>query len=141
MTTEANSKMPILSVEKIMVFEIHSISPEMTVRESILKLLKNRIHGAPVIDSQKKVMSVVSQGDLLKLAATMGLDKTIFQCMTKLVKTDELITVKKKDSFTDAYKKFLSHSVHRLIVVDDHGRLEGMLSRSNILEVIATPSK
>ena len=124
-------------IENIMISAVHSINADMTVRDAVHELLKYKIGGAPVIDSQKKVLTVVSEGDLLRLAAAMGLEKSIFQCMLKLTKTDKLITVLKTDTFAEAYKKFLSHSVHRLIVVDEKGRLEGLVSRSTVLRVLA----
>jgi predicted transcriptional regulator len=117
--------------------KIHCVDPEMTVRHAIGLLLEHKISGAPVCDSSRKVMSVVSEGDLLKLAATVGMEKSIFQCMSKLKKKAELLTVSEKDSFAALYKMFLTHSVHRIIVVDQMGRLEGLVSRSNILRVLA----
>ena len=66
-------------MENIMVASVHSINADMTIRDAIRELLKHAIGGAPVIDSQKKVLTVVSEGDLLRLAASMGLEKTIFQ--------------------------------------------------------------
>ena len=127
---------PGLTVESIMVSKVHAITSEMTVRDAISMLLEHKISGAPVIDDGRKVMSIVSEGDLLKLAASVGLEKTIYQCMIKLTKTDKLVTSRKTDSFKDVYVKFLSRSVHRIIVVDDMGRLEGLVSRSNILKII-----
>ncbi len=108
----------------------------MTVREAIEILLTHAISGAPVVDNGKKAMSVVSQGDLLKLAATVGLDKTIFQCMMKLIKTDKLLTIEKTVPFPVVYKKFLTNPVHRFIVVDSMGRVEGIVSRSSVLRML-----
>ncbi len=130
---------PTLTVESIMIAKVHTLTTEMTIRDAIRLVLQHSISGAPVVDDQRKVMSVVSEGDLLKLAATMGLDKSIFQCMSKLKKSDSLLTLKKTDSFADAYRKFLRNPVHRLIVIDDMGRLEGLVSRSNVLRVLADP--
>jgi predicted transcriptional regulator len=135
-TPPAQPKIPTLTVGAIMTASVLSISPDMTIRDGIKMLLTNKISGAPVIDKNRKVMTVVSEGDLLKLAASSGLEKTIFQSMIKLTKTDKLLTVKKTDSFADAYKKFLASSVHRLIVVDDIGRLDGLVTRSTILRVL-----
>jgi predicted transcriptional regulator len=133
---QVQPKTPTLTVGAIMTASVISISPDMTIREGIKLLLTNKISGAPVIDSSRKVMTVVSEGDLLKLAASSGLEKTIFQNMTKLTKTNKLLTVKKTDNFADAYKKFLNHPVHRLIVVNDMGRLDGIITRSTILRVL-----
>ena len=128
-----------LRVASIMTAKVFCVSPDMTVRDAINLLVKNHIAGAPVCDNQKVVLSVVSEGDLLKLAARMGMDKPISQCLPKLVKTEKLHTIKKTESFADAYKKFLTHPVHRLIVVDDQGKLQGIVSRSNVLRVLADP--
>jgi CBS domain-containing protein len=138
---EQQSAPAVLLVEAIMTSPVFSISTDDTVREAIKKLLANKIAGAPVIDSTRKVMSVVSEGDLLRLAATMGLDRTIFQCMIKLTKTEKLITVKRADTYAEIYKKFLAHPVHRLIVVDEMGRLDGIVSRSNVLRVLVDPGQ
>lgn len=123
------------TVETIMIPNVFAISLQMTVKEAILLLVEKRIGGAPVVDNSLKVVSVVSEGDLLKLAAFSGLDKKIGACVDKLVKSDKLITIKKTDSVTDAYKLFLANAVHRLIVADDNGKLQGIVSRSNILKV------
>lgn len=136
----AQVKVPTLNVGTMMTATVLTITPAMTIRESIKLILTNKISGAPVIDNNKKVMTVVSEGDLLRLAAGSGLDKTIFQCMTKLTKMDKLLTVCKTDSFAEAYKKFLANTVHRLIVVDDIGRLEGIVTRSTILRVLVDTS-
>jgi IMP dehydrogenase len=128
-----------VTVATIMRSQVHCVTTEMTVREAIEVLLTHGISGAPVVDNGRKAMSVVSQGDLLKLAATVGLDKTIFQCMMKLIKTDKLLTIEKSVPFAVVYKKFLTNPVHRFIVVDNMGRVEGIVSRSSILRMLVKP--
>lgn len=127
---------PAVTVATIMRTQVHCVTTDMTVREAIEVLLTHSISGAPVVDNGKKAMSVVSQGDLLKLAATVGLDKSIFQCMMKLIKTDKLLTIEKTVPFTVVYKKFLTNPVHRFIVVDAMGRVEGIVSRSSVLRML-----
>lgn len=68
---------PNFTVEKLMIFDVHCIGVDMTVKNAIGILLKNKISGTPVLDSVKKVITIVSQGDLMKLAATKGLTSTI----------------------------------------------------------------
>lgn len=128
---------PAILVEQIMTSEVQCVLTDMTVRDAIQLLLQHKVAGAPVIDSHKKVMSVVSEGDLLKLASSVGMSKTIYQCLIKLTKTDKLITLQKKDTFMTVYRKFLTTQVHRIIVVDDRGRLDGIVSRSDVLRIIA----
>ncbi|CAN5409865.1 hypothetical protein BH10BDE1_BH10BDE1_30990 [soil metagenome] len=135
---------PKTTVATIMTTDVSTVTPMMTVRDVIVLLTSKKISGAPVVNDMQVVISVVSEGDLLKLAASVGLEKQIGQCVDKLVKTKDLITARVSDSYADIYKKFLTKSVHRVIVTDDNGRLRGIVSRSNLLrtlvELAATPT-
>lgn len=118
-----------------MTHAIHRVKPEMKVHEVIEMLTRYLISGAPVVDQLDTVITVVSEGDMLRLAALHGLDATIASCMADLPKTHHLITVEKQQTFTDAYKLFLKHTLHRIIVVDGNGRLQGLVTRADILRL------
>jgi predicted transcriptional regulator len=137
----AKSATPQLNVESIMTANVQRINPEMSVREVIKILTTHRISGAPIVDTLGKVISVVSEGDLLKLATSVGLDKPMSFCLRNLPKQEQLITLKKTSPFSEAYSMFLSHPVHRIIVIDGNGKLQGILSRSNILRVLSAPDE
>src|SRR5262245_48536542 len=127
---------PVLLVESIMTDNVKCVLTSMTVREAIQLLTTNKISGAPIVDNKQIVLSVISEGNLLKLAAGSGLETTIANCMTKLPAASKLITAKKSDTFRDIYRVFLTHPVHRVIVVDDMGKLQGIVSRSNLLRLL-----
>lgn len=130
-----------LTVESIMTSKVFSIVPTMTVGEAVNLLLQNKISGAPIVNQAGVVISVMTEGDLLKLTATDGLDKKVGACMEKLTKTADLRIIRKSDSCVDAYRMFLKHDVHRLIVCDANGKLQGIVSRSNILRMFAGEKK
>ena len=135
--SEKSSPVPsALKIESIMTSAVRHVSPEMTVREAITLLTNHNVSGAPIVDTGGHVISVVSEGDLLKLAATVGLEKPISFCLQKLPKAEKLITLKRSSAFSEAYMLFLSHPVHRIIVIDSNGKLQGIVSRSNILRVL-----
>lgn len=125
-----------ISVESIMTTEVSTVSPMSTVRDAIVLLTTKKISGAPVVDNKNSVMSVVSEGDLLRLAAAVGLDKQLGHCLDRLPKVEALITARANDAFTEAYKMFLTKGIHRIIVTDDNGKLRGIVSRSNVLRVL-----
>ncbi len=131
-----NSNLPQVTVESIMTSTVFSVHVSMTIREAILLLVTNKISGAPVIDSSGTVVSVVSEGILLRLATKKGTAETIGPCLPDLPVGDQLITAKRTDSIQAIYKAFLTHSVHRIIVVDDTRKLLGIVSRSNILKML-----
>ena len=126
---------PKVAVGEIMTAGVHRVKPEMKVCEAIELLTQFQISGAPVVDNMDKVISIVSEGDLLRLAASDGLEATIASCLPKLPKTHRLVTVEKQHSFTDVYKLFLKHSLHRIMVVDGNGRLHGLVTRADILRL------
>jgi predicted transcriptional regulator len=126
-----------MKVSSIMISDVHSVTLQMTIRDAIHLLVKHRISGAPVVDQSHVVVSVVSEGDLLKLAASLGLDKMIAAGLDRLITQEKMIVAKKTDTFTDVYRLFLKHSVHRVVVVDGNYRLLGLVSRSTVLRLIA----
>jgi predicted transcriptional regulator len=127
---------PVVTVESLMITNVHSVSLDMTVKEAIGLLLKHGISGAPVIDSVKKVISIISQSDLMKLAATKGLDTPIASSLGTLPQPAKLIVLKRTATFTELYRKFLAVPIHRIIITDDNGRLLGLISRSTVLKVL-----
>lgn len=115
---------------------VFSVHVSMTIREAILVLVNHKISGAPVVDSTGTVISVVSEGSLLKLATKKGTAETIGQCLADLPTGDQLIIARRNDLIQNIYKTFLTHGVHRIIVVDDTRKLQGIVSRSNILRML-----
>jgi predicted transcriptional regulator len=135
-TKMINSNLPVVTVETIMTGTVFSVHVSMTIREAIQVLVTNKISGSPVLDSSGTVVSVVSEGSLLKLATTKGTSVTIGVCLPELPTGNQLITARRTDSIQAIYKSFLTHSVHRIIVVDDTLKLLGIVSRSNILRML-----
>ena len=91
------------------------------------------------MDSLKKVISEISEGDLLRLAPK-GLSKTIGACLDTLPSFEKLDTAKRSAPFAQLYREFLSKDIYRIIIVDDNGQLQGLVSRSDILRVLYRPA-
>ncbi|MES3038023.1 MAG: CBS domain-containing protein [Bdellovibrionota bacterium] len=131
---------PVITVESIMTTQVRFFTLTMNVREAIGMLVQHKISGAPLVDGNQRVISVVTEGDLMKLAATAGIAKELGGCLDALPKTDNLITAKRSDKFADVYRMFLTHRVHRVIVVDANGKLQGLVSRTDVLKVLYAPT-
>lgn len=122
-------------VQDLMTSVVHKVTPDMKVYQVIELLTRYMISGAPVVDQNDKLISALSEGDLLRLAASEGLEATIAHCLGHLPPTQKLITLEKHQTFADAYKLFLKHSLHRIIVADGNGRLNGIVTRADILRL------
>ncbi len=97
--------------------------------------IKKGISGAPVVDNMNRVLSVIGEGLVLRLAATEGLDATVARCLPKMPSAKQLIMVQPDDTFSNAYKLFMKNNIHRLPVIDSNGKLMGMISRGTILRI------
>lgn len=126
---------PTILVSDIMVEKVIRVTDEMTLFEVAELFLKKGISGAPIVDQVDHVMSVIGEGAVLRLAATEGLEATIARCMEKLTPFKKIVTVRKTDPFAEAYKLFLKHNIHRIPVVDGNGLLQGLISRTTVLQV------
>jgi predicted transcriptional regulator len=126
--------LPNIHVEDMMIKKVHRVRLDMTIHKAIGLLLENKISGAPVVDNLNKVITVISQTDLMKLAPKVGLNALISNCLDHLPKV--IVCLHKSASFTEVYKTFLNHPIHRIIIVDNDHRLQGLVSRSNILRIL-----
>ena len=95
-----------MDVKDFMTNNVVSVTLKMTVREAIVTLSTSKISGVPVVDLSNKVVSVVSEGSLLKLAAAKKLDRSIESCLGLLPKVGKLIGFRLKAT----YKFFLNFS-------------------------------
>ena len=118
-----------------MVQPVLVVTLEMTLWQVAARFTSHKISGAPVVGPRGDLLSVLGEGLTLRLAASEGLEATVRDCLPKMTPTHHIITVKPESTFTEAYKLFLKHNIHRLPVVDDNGQVLGILSRSMILRL------
>jgi CBS domain-containing protein len=120
-------------------------------------LVEHHVTGLPVIDEAGSVVGVVSDFDLLALEGVTtaekakglfpeaGADWSSFFEVQKLVEknkgktvgdvmTSDPVCVRPATTIEDAANLLLRMKIRRLPVVDERGRLVGILTRSNIIK-------
>lgn len=140
MSNELNIPIGNFHVEDLMTATVVSIFSTCTVKQAIELLIAKNISGVPIVDADQKVITVLSEADLMKFAVTNPLDSPLSKFIPLLTPTKDLITVQKTDSFKSIFKQFLTKPVRRVIVVDQAGRLVGIVSRKNILKAFLKAS-
>jgi acetoin utilization protein AcuB len=60
-----------IKVKNIMTKEVITVPPDFTVEETALVLQKNKISGAPVVDSKGKVVGTITQTDLFRVLISL----------------------------------------------------------------------
>lgn len=97
-------------------------------------LIKNRISGAPVVNSKNELIGVISEGDCIKYISdsryyNMPLEKsTVEKHMVKNVET-----IEGNMNIFDAANKFLESKRRRFPIVEN-GKLIGQISQKDILK-------
>jgi CBS domain-containing protein len=115
--------------------KLHVITPPMNLGEVAELLVRYNISGAPVVDSSGKLLTLIGEGILLRMAARYGLSTLVVDLMTELPKEDALVTVHREATFLEVYRIFLTNNVHRIPVMDSNGLVLGMVTRSSIFRM------
>ncbi len=115
--------------------ELHVIEPKMSLGDVAELFVKNRISGAPVVDTSGRLMSLIGEGMLLRMAAQYGLSTLVVDLLSELPSEKKLVTIDREKTFLEAYRTFLVHNVHRIPVMDSNGMILGMITRSIIFRM------
>ena len=147
--------MKIKKVEAIMTSLVVKLYPEDTIHEAAMRLAQNDISGAPVV-SAGKVVGIVSEADLMRAAippakvdrghSTMSLlgsllrgqvQQPLADSKVRSVMSEFVVTVAPSASIWEAAQVMDRHGVKRLPVTDEDGTLLGIISRADLVAVMA----
>ncbi len=118
---------------------IYSITAETTVHDAARYLRERQVRAVGVLDGTGKLVGVISQSDISdKVAAE---NKCPAWMRVGEVMTTDLITVSPEMPFEDGLRLMEKHGIYHLLVVDEKGAYRGMLSVSDLLQLIASDQK
>jgi len=118
-----------MTIGKIMTKNVIATRMDDYASQVLLQILSGQYSGMPVIDSEKRVVGVISEFDLLK-AIRKGL--SLEEVPVKDLMTKEPITADSNASPESVIDVMIAKNIIRLPVVQD-GKLVGVISRSDIL--------
>ncbi|HXY53969.1 MAG TPA: CBS domain-containing protein [Nitrospirota bacterium] len=138
-------------VRDVMTRTVVTIKRDADLHEAARLLSENRISGMPVVDDNNRVIGVVSEADILILAG-MKKEHTFKDILRNILgepvtakkggnKVGDVmgfppITSKADDDIVEVAQILDDRRIKRLPVVDDEGKLIGIISRADILKVI-----
>jgi CBS domain-containing protein len=100
-----------------------TIRPEASVHEAAELLAENRISGMPVCGDDGSVVGIVSEYDLIARPGT-----TVAQVMSR-----DVVSVRPSATVDQVRAVLVSRRLKRVPVVDENGRLEGLISRADLV--------
>lgn len=119
-----------LLVKHMMLTNVITASPMMTVKETIETMYEKHIGCVVAIDEDKKCMGIFTERDAIRMIAkNVQLDQPLDNVMTKNV-----VTVTENSSFNEVRRIICSHRIRHLPVVNQKDKLVGLLSVRDTLD-------
>ncbi|MEN3034242.1 MAG: IMP dehydrogenase [Aquificaceae bacterium] len=124
-----------LLVEKVkksesgMILKPITVTPDCQVGEAISIMEKNKISGLPVVDSEEKLVGILTSRDL-RFIKPQDYSKPVRNFMTSqnLVVATEMVTLE------EASEILQKHKVEKLPIVDKLGKLVGLITIKDIVK-------
>ena len=141
-------------VSEVMTREVVSLSPSAPVHTAWELMMEKSVKALPVIDSDNRVVGILTDEDLTeragirqRLSIALRLEPAVIQqellalegstLTVKEVMTSPVVTVVESDNLGHATALMTRRKLKRLPVVDEKGRLVGILSRLDVLRQVA----
>lgn len=151
-----------MNVEDVMQREVIKFNELDRIVDVAQSFRDNKISGAPVVDENNHVVGVISEGDIMRLIeihspkinlilpAPLDLIELPLKMKYELdevaedmqkagstvidqIMSKKVIKIKGEDSIPEAAKLMDSHKIKRLPVVDNEGKLIGIITRGDII--------
>jgi CBS domain-containing protein len=142
------------TVQDVMTSDVASVLVDTPYAEVVGTLANRKVSALPVLDGFHRVVGVVSEADLLHKVEFIGADTEFrfFEWGTKKVNrakanattagdlmTSPAVTVQPGVSLVIAAKRMEDEHIKRLPVLDEMGRLIGIVSRRDLLKMYLRP--
>lgn len=119
--------------------EIYTVSEETSVHEVAQYLRSKEVRTVGVLGANGKLTGVISQSDISdKVAAE---NKCPAWMKAADIMTRELVTVTAEKTLEECLLLMEQNGIFHLIVLNQHGEFQGMLSVRDILRVVASDEK
>ncbi|MBA3655921.1 MAG: IMP dehydrogenase [Gemmatimonadaceae bacterium] len=111
--------------ESGMIMNPITLSPEATLREAVSLMSRFKISGVPVVDSEGKLVGIITNRDL---QFERNLDQLLGNAMT----SQGLVTAPVGTTLDEAERILGKNRIEKLPVVDDSGNLRGLITVKDI---------
>ena len=141
-------------VADFMTRDVVTLTPDMTLSQAWDRMLKNNLKALPVVDTHNVVVGMLTDEDILtraglgqRLSVAERLDAEEMKLEFRRLRDSALtvvdvmskppITVHPKESLAVAAARMAKNQIKRLPIVDDAGKLVGVIARLDILQQVA----
>jgi Zn-dependent protease len=120
-----------IPVQQAMVTKFNSLRPEEPISTAARHVLDSFQQDFPVVDEQGRVLGILTRAKLMAALAANNPAAPVAEVMER-----ELVFVHPRDLLQSAFNKLQECECRILPVIDDQGRLAGLLTADNVAEVL-----
>ena len=133
---------PALHAHQIMTSPVITLSPETSITQAWTLFRERRFRHIPIVTQDRKIYGIISDRDLLRYAATSGKIPPYADnapeattSIAHLIKT-RVISATADTEIRQIAKLLFEQRVGAMPIATDHGLLEGIITRSDILRTL-----
>ena len=117
-------------VKELVTSDVKSCSPDTDLAMAATMMWDGDCGAVPVVNEERRVVGMLTDRDICIAAATRGAKPS--DVRVRDVMSQDLASCRLTDNVHDALTKMKSARVRRLPVLDDQGRLAGILSLNDV---------
>lgn len=110
-----------------------TVAPDMSLREVRMLMDLYRCGGFPVLDAERRVLGIITSRDI------MFEDNLSLPVENVMTPKEKLITAKKNTSINKAREILKHEKVEKLLILDENGRLTGLVTAKDIQKKLERP--
>lgn len=151
------------AASEIMSTHVISVTMDSNVGEAVELFAKNSINGLPVVDKENRVVGMITERDVLEYSNQLHVIpliafsgwvspytdvtniaffekgfKSLLTTKVEKVMSKKVVMVRKDTPVHEITSLMIQKEVNRVPVVDEAGRLIGIIARSDIIQYLAS---
>lgn len=140
--------MQLRTVSSVMSSPVVTVTPETSFKDCVRILRQKRVSGLPVVDAHGRLVGIVSESDLLNKVEKRDADSYVLESKrhrldraraaaldVRSAMSADVVSTRPDFPIALAAREMHTRGFKRLPVVDDKGRLVGIVSRGDLLTV------
>lgn len=141
-----------MRLKDLMTTDVITIGPDASLKEAARRMIEARVSGLPVTDNSGALIGVITEADFVKEEAGRRAGqrarllrwlhpepKSDSERLVGDVMTGTVLTLTGDSDHADAARLMDREGIKRVPVVDEHGALIGVVSRTDILKAFTRP--
>lgn len=124
----------------IMSTDLLTVEANSSLEDVVKLIVSERVTGVPVVDSEGRMVGVCSDYDIIRqFSKAKRKERDVFR--KKIDYSKKVETVTTETLLSEIAEKFVTMKYRRLPVIDQEGRLVGIITRRDMMKVLFYQAK